>query len=96
MSPEALRGEPPDTTFDLWSLAVVLYEALTGRSPVERRSWAETFETIQSARIADVREGTPDLPVQAAEFFGQALHAERRRRPASAQDFRRRWQQAWG
>jgi hypothetical protein len=30
LPPEALRGEPPAATFDLWALAVVLREATTG------------------------------------------------------------------
>ena len=92
LSPEALRGEAPDTTFDLWALAVVLYEAAAGLSPVERRSWAETLDAIEHGRIPDLREHVPEAGAALAQFFQEALHAERRRRPASAAEFRRRWQ----
>jgi GAF domain-containing protein len=38
MSPEALMGRRPRPSFDLWSLAVVLYESMTGRRPFDRRT----------------------------------------------------------
>jgi serine/threonine protein kinase len=31
LSPEAVDGDPPDSSFDLWALGVVLYECLLGR-----------------------------------------------------------------
>ena len=37
MAPEALLGHRPRPAFDLWSLAVLLYESLTGRRPFRGR-----------------------------------------------------------
>jgi TolB-like protein/Tfp pilus assembly protein PilF len=44
MSPEQLKGLPPDNRSDLWAVGVILYEALTGKSPFAGPS----FEAVAS------------------------------------------------
>jgi hypothetical protein len=46
LPPEALRGEAPRTSFDLWSLAITLLEAVTGRNPFVHGSAASTVRHI--------------------------------------------------
>jgi serine/threonine protein kinase len=94
MSPEAIRGEEPDASFDLWALTVVLYEALAGESPVERSSWTATLRAIETADVPDIRGHVPEASATLAEFFSGALHPDVSRRPASAEEFCTRWQQA--
>ncbi|TMQ53533.1 MAG: hypothetical protein E6K72_08340 [Candidatus Eisenbacteria bacterium] len=45
MSPEQMKGLPPDNRSDLWALGVMLYQALTGKRPFEGAS----FEAVMHA-----------------------------------------------
>jgi hypothetical protein len=54
MSPEQARGEPGDHRSDLFSLAVVMYELVSGRRAFQRGTAAETLTAI-------LREDPPEL-----------------------------------
>jgi serine/threonine-protein kinase len=94
LSPEALRGETADATFDLWGLAVVLFEAVAGRHPFERASWAETMAAITRAAAPELRSLRADAPPALAEFFAGALALDRGRRPSSARELVQRLERA--
>lgn len=49
MPPEVLRGEACDHRVDVYSLGVVLYELLAGRSPYRRESPAQTLQAVAAA-----------------------------------------------
>jgi len=90
LSPEALQGKPPDPSYDLWSLAITLAEAITGRNPALGVTAGETMERIGAGRIPDVRELLPSCPEDVALFFHEALHRHRAWRPQSAREVKTR------
>jgi len=50
MSPEQFRGEEPDARADVYSLAVIAYEMLTGKLPLQARTpweWASQHLTVE-------------------------------------------------
>ena len=60
LAPEQLRGEPPTAKADLYSFAVLMYEALTGQAP---------FQVSNAQRlIRDILEKEP--PAITVESFG--------------------------
>lgn len=94
LSPEALANASLDPTFDLWGLALVLYEALTQKHPFERASWPETRQAIAEADPSDPRQHRPDCPAALAAFLCEALSRDRRKRPGTARSFIRRLESA--
>jgi len=87
MSPEALDLESPDPSFDLWSLAVTMYEALTGRNPFRAPSVPDIVTLVMRGEVPDARVLRPDCPAEIARFLANALARNRHDRPRSAADF---------
>jgi hypothetical protein len=90
LSPEALAGQAPQPSFDLWSLCMVLYESYAGHHPFEGQTIVNVVKNIQRAAIPDVREVRPDCPAVFAAFLNDALSLVAARRPATAGDLRTR------
>lgn len=88
LSPEALGGLPPQESFDLWSLNMVLYEAVAGGHPWAGRSVPDVVHAIQHHALPGLRALQPGCPAAVAEFLGAALALDPARRPASAADLR--------
>jgi hypothetical protein len=90
LSPEALAGHAPEPAFDLWSLSMVLYEAIAGRHPFAGDTIVEVVKKIQHGAIPDIRQFRPDCPDTFAAFLDDALSPVAARRPPTAGDLRTR------
>jgi len=90
LSPEALNGQPADTSFDLWSLAIVLYECLLGRKIFAGGDMQQLMGRIRSGRVPDFAQACPEQDELLGDFFRAALHKTITRRPATARDLRER------
>jgi hypothetical protein len=90
LSPEALAGQVPQPSFDLWGLSLVLYEAYAGRHPLAGESVVELVKTIQRGALPDIRDFRPECPASFAAFLNDALSPVAARRPASASELRTR------
>jgi tRNA A-37 threonylcarbamoyl transferase component Bud32 len=85
MSPEQLRGGKVAVGWDLWALAVVTYEALTGAYPFGGTTAAEFSSAILAGQFAPVSSHVPDAPASWQEFFTRALSLDAAARSTSAQ-----------
>jgi serine/threonine protein kinase len=73
MSPEQVTGEELDGRTDLFSLGVVMYEALTGHAPFTGKTTAVIFSAILTrAPVAPV-VFNPDLPLRLQEAINNCL-----------------------
>jgi serine/threonine-protein kinase len=89
MSPEQLRGKPLDGRTDIYSLALMTYEMLTGKLPFEGRTQQEMMIARLRAEPVPLRQKRPDLnfpeAVEKALMKGMARNVDDR--PATAPEF---------
>ena len=72
MAPEQSEGRPAGEQADLYSLALVLYEALSGVNPVRGANPAETARRI-GRPVQPLASRRPDLPTPLAAAIDRAL-----------------------
>lgn len=90
MSPEQAGGDEVDARSDLFSLGVLLYEILTGRSPFRGGSPLETLKRVLTETPPPLAVLRPDLPPTLAVLVNELLAKDREARPASAANVARR------
>jgi eukaryotic-like serine/threonine-protein kinase len=88
LSPEALNGQRADALFDLWSLAIVLYECLLGRKVFGGGDVRQITTRIRLGRVPDFAQVCPEHDPALANFFRAALHKSASRRPGTAQELK--------
>jgi eukaryotic-like serine/threonine-protein kinase len=87
MSPEQLLGERPAVSWDLWTLAVVVYESVTGALPFlvsSREAWRQS---VLAGHYTPLGQHLADPPARWIDFFDRCFAADRARRPPSVAEF---------
>ncbi|NWV43085.1 ULK3 kinase, partial [Grantiella picta] len=75
MAPEMVCRQQYDARVDLWSVGVILYEALFGKPPFASRSFAELEEKIRSDRAVEL-PSRPQLSQECRDLLGQLLERD--------------------
>lgn len=96
MSPEQARAAKPDAGCDLWALASVAYEALTGEIPVLGASTEELVENTIDARVVRLSTRAPEWPDALSAFFDRAFAASIQDRYINAQELAAAFERATG
>ncbi|HSK71032.1 MAG TPA: protein kinase, partial [Pyrinomonadaceae bacterium] len=88
MSPEQAEGKEIDECSDVFSLGVVMYEAITGRRPFKGDSYASIVSELLTKKPRSVTEIKPDIPFLLARLIMRCLEKERRKRFGSMREVR--------
>jgi serine/threonine-protein kinase len=87
MSPEQVLGKDISATSDLYSLAVVMFEMLTGKRLFESKTMRELFVSIirePAPKLSSVRS---DLPTELSQILEKALRKKSADRFQTGQEF---------
>jgi serine/threonine-protein kinase len=87
MSPEQLAGRKIDGRSDLFSLAVSLYQLLSGQLPFDGESMAQLMFKIANEPAPDILGLDPRLPPALAAFLERAMAKEAEARFQTGEEF---------
>ncbi len=87
MSPEQIAGATVTGRSDVYSLAVVAYEMLTGQSPFQGKSITQVIYRVMHEQPAPPRHWNAALPARYDDVFARALAKDPDERFASATQF---------
>jgi serine/threonine-protein kinase len=85
MAPEQLRGGAPEPSWDIWALALITYEMLTGSHPFETLALGLPGADLGGRPAWAASDGR--MPAAWQPFFSRWLSADPARRPGEARGF---------
>jgi len=82
MSPEQMFGEKDvDHRSDIWSLGIILYEALAGVRPTEADNVGQILKIVMTDAIVPLKDRVASVPEPLAALVGRMLTRDRELRP---------------
>ncbi len=88
MSPEQVESLPLDQRSDLYSVGVTLYEALTGKLPIDGSNFYEVMKGHLTVRPRPAAEIAPSIPLALSRAIGKSLEKSPQARFQNAREFR--------
>jgi len=86
MAPEQARGAPIDPRADLYSVAAIMYECLTGKAPYTGDNYNALLFAIQQGRPTPLTEVRPEVDPALIAVIEHAMATEANARFQSAED----------
>ncbi len=87
MSPEQCYSRELDARSDIYSLAIIGYEMLTGQLPFDEPSIIEILQAQVEKAPPALRQYRPDIPINLEAAILRALSKKAEHRPSSAHQF---------
>ncbi|CAJ1080340.1 myosin light chain kinase%2C smooth muscle-like [Xyrichtys novacula] len=91
VAPEVINYEPVGLETDMWSIGVICFILLSGESPFQGNSDAETLALVTAARYEFDQESFDDISDQAKDFISSMLKKDRRCRLSSTEALAHPW-----
>jgi hypothetical protein len=86
MAPEHMRGETVDGRADVFSLGVVMFEALAGVRPFDGAHDVETMQKILDGDRLSLDDAAPGVPAPLRDIIERSIEVDPSARPQSASE----------
>lgn len=91
VAPEVINFEPVCLATDMWSIGVICYILLSGESPFQGNSDAETLALVTAAQWEFDEESFEDITEEAQNFISSLLNKDPRRRMSCEEGLAHPW-----
>lgn len=88
MAPEQAEGKGSDNRTDIFSLGVIMYEAITGEKPFKGDNYASIISDLLTKQPTGVAELRPDVPALVARLIMKCLEKNPQNRYQSMDEVR--------
>ncbi|XP_049601404.1 myosin light chain kinase, smooth muscle [Syngnathus scovelli] len=95
VAPEVINYEPVSLATDMWSIGVICYILLSGESPFQGSSDADTLALVTAAQWEFDEESFGDITEQAKHFISSLLEKDPKRRMSCEDALAHTWMAAF-